>query len=252
MADETTTTTQAPPTPTAPHVDFTKPPAAPGENRTPPAPAPAATAAPTMVTLTVDEYQRFRGLERQLSDFQVQQQKALDDARNAELKAMADKGEIEKALAEQKKDWEAKHAEALGKHRALESQILTEKFDATINDALAGVEWTGDTPEQRANASRMFRLTIKPDFESIRLADGTIVVRDKASGRPAAEVLRERLSDPSLSFLLAPKSRGGSGSDGARPPANQQQPQPGSLEAIAAQFKANQGRYAPMGLGPVG
>lgn len=242
MADENTTTPPAPTTP--PHIDFTKPPAAPGEQRTTPA--------PPSVSLPVDEYQRFRGLERQLADYQTAKQAEVDAKEQERIKALADKGEIESALNEQKRIWETKHLDAEKRFKELEGQILAEKYESTVSAFMTEVEWVGDTPEQRAEAALMFKLRVQSDLETVRLADGSIKVRDKASGRPAAEVLRERLSDPKLSFLIASKNRGGSGGDGTRTPANQNAPEPGSLEAIAADYKAKQGRYAPMGLGPVG
>lgn len=246
MADETTQG-QAAPTPT-PHPDFTKPPAAQGETRTQAAPAPAP---PPSVSLTMEQVQHYMGLERQLADIQAAKQAEVEAAKQAELLAMAKAGDSEKALDEQKRIWQAKEAEALKKYKDLDNQILSEKHEAVVNGALNGVVFVGDTDEQRAAAANLFKLSVTPALETVRLADGSIVTRDKASGRPAAEVLRERLSDPSLAFLFPPKSRGGSGGDGTRPPANPQQPAPGSLEANVAAFKAKQGQYPSFGLHPV-
>jgi len=247
MADDTTA-----PAP-APHVDFTKPPAAPGENRTAPAPTPAAV--PTMVTLTVDEYQRFRSTEQQFNEFKQQQQAALEAKEQERIRALADKGQTEEALKAHRQLFEAKQLEAESRYAALEQRVFDRERSSVIGEVLAGRTIAGETPEVREGRAKILRMLLQEQVEVSRDASGEIVVRDRASGRPAADVLRERLSDDqSLAIFFAPNTRGGSGTDGTRAPAAKDNGQhaPGSLEAIAARFKAQQGKYPPMGLGPVG
>ena len=96
----------------------------------------------------------------------------------------------------------------------------------------------------------MVRRLLQDDFETTRDASGALVVREKVSGRPAAEVLRERLDSPQFAIFFAPSSRGGSGTDGTRPPASLQPTQPGSLDAIVADWRNRQTQYQSFGLRP--
>ena len=243
MANEITT-----PAAPAPHPDFTKPPAAQGENRAAPAPAPAAQTVP----FTMDQVQRFIAIERELNEIKAAKQTEVEQAKQAELLAMAKAGDSEKALEEQRKIGQQKEADALKRYAALEQKVFDKVRESVVNDVLSGHTIAGETPEVKQARAKILRSILLEQIEVSHGTDGDPVARDKASGRPAVEVLRDRLSDPTLAIFFAPNSRGGSGSDGTRPPANQDQSAPGSLEAIAAQFKAKQGQYAPMGLGPVG
>lgn len=245
MADETPTTPSAPALPA--HPDFAKPPAAQGEQREAPAPAPAA---PTSVQLTMEQVQHYMGLERRLQQIEADKQAEIEAKQREANLALAKSGEAEQALENEKKSWQAKQLESERRYKALEAQVFDERADAVLSGALNGQVFAGQDDAARASAARMLKTILRGEIEAVRDAAGQIVVRDKASGRPAADVLSERLSDPTLAFFFAPKSRGGSGGDGTRTPANQQQPSPGSLDANVAEFKARQGQYRTMGLGP--
>lgn len=258
MADQPNLAAAAPVLP--PHPDFAKPPV--GANGAPApapaaqpnqtaAPAPSAPAAPVTASLPIEQLQHYLGLERQLADYQAQKQAEIDAKEQERILALAKAGESEQALEEQKKIWQSKQLDAEKKYKDLESQVCNEKADAELSQALSGQVFAGSDDASRSAAAKMLKTILRNDIEAVRDAAGSIVVRDKASGRPAADVIRERLSDPTLAFFFAPNSRGGSGSDGTRPPANPQQSQPGSLEAIAAEFKAKQGQYGGMGLHPL-
>ena len=225
-----TPNTPAPDAP-APNPAFQQPPAGPGENRE----KPAAPAPPPTVPLTVDEYNRLRGLETQLSQFQAEKQAAIDAKEKERIQALADAGKVKEALEAREKWFAEKQAEAAKKHSELETQYFGEKINAALYEATSGLSFASD------HAAGMCRQLLRDQLEARREADGSIKVIDKASGRPAADVLRERLSDESLAFFFKPTTRGGSGSDGARHPAPPQQPpQPGSLDAIADAWKAGQ------------
>lgn len=202
------------------------------------------------VPLSVDEYQRLRLLEKQLDEFQKLQQATLDAKEAERLRALAEKGQVEEALAQQRSAWEQKHAEALSRYTQLEQQVFTERKNAAISEAFHGRSFVGDSPEQRAATAAMVRRLLQDDFEAARDASGALAVRDKVSGRPAADVLRERLNTPQYAIFFAPSSRGGSGSDGSRPPANPLPSQPGSLEAIVSDWRNRQNQYQAFGLRP--
>ena len=245
MSDQTTSPSNSgsaayPPMAAGAHPDFAHPPLGAAGNAS----------VPPTIPLSVDEYQRLRSLEKQLDEFQRIQQSALEAKEAERLRALAEKGQIEEALAQQRKAWEQKHAEALSRYSHLEQQIHGERKNTAIAEALHGRAFVGETPEQRAGTAAMVRRLLQEDFETTRDASGALVVREKVSGRPAAEVLRERLDSPHFAIFFAPSSRGGSGSDATRPPASPQSTQPGSLDAIVSDWRNRQTQYQSFGLHP--
>ena len=177
----------------------------------------------------------------------------MSQARLAEIEALAQQQEIEemqakfgklatddpqRAIIEQREYWEKEANKLKGEKAELETRWLGEKCNYTINSALAGVAFAGDTPEERAEAAQDLRELIAKDFHAVRNALGEIEVREKVSGRPAAEVLHERLAGRRYARFLAPSSRGGSGSDGTRSLAQPAQP-PSQL----TDFQRQQAQY---------
>jgi hypothetical protein len=205
---------------------------------------------PPTIPLTVEEYQRLRSLEKQLEEFQKVQQSTLEAKEAERLRALAEKGQIEEALAQQRKAWEQKHADAVSRYTQLEQQIHAERKNTAIAEAFHGRSFVGETPDQRSATALMVRRLIQEDFETTRDASGALVVREKVSGRPAAEVLRERLDSPAYAIFFAPSSRGGAGSDGTRSPVSSHAAQPGSLDSIASEWRNRQSQYQSFGLHP--
>jgi hypothetical protein len=203
-----------------------------------------------MVPLSVEEYQRLRALEKQIEEVQKVQQSVLEAKEAERLRALAEKGQIEEALAQQRTAWEQKHSEALARYTQLEQQVHAERKNSAIVEAFHGRSFIGETPEQRGATAAMVRRLLQEDFETTRDASGALVVREKITGRPAAEVLRERLESPQFAIFFAPSSRGGSGADGTRPPASVHPTQPGSLDAIVADWRNRQTQYQSFGLRP--
>lgn len=222
----------------------TAPPPAPTQGQAPP-PAPT-------IALSVDEFQRYRGLERQFQEFQTARQAELDAKEADRLKAMAEKGEVEKALAEQRKSWEAKHAEAVARHQALESQVFGEHRTATISAALQGREFVGETPEQRAAAAAMVQRLLAEEIEVGRDATTqALIARERGTGIPAQQALAAKLASPSYALFFRATTQGGSGAQGMDAAAPVPQgAKPGSLDAIVADWQKRQGQYGAMGLRP--
>lgn len=198
-----------------------------------------------------EESQRLRAMEAQLRDLQRQQEAALDQKEQERLRALAEKGQIEEALEQQRRSWERKHAEAVSRFTLLEQQVFGERKSAAIAEAIQGRSFVGDSPEQRTAAAAMVRKLLQDEFETVREASGALVVRERASGRPASEALRERLESPQFAIFFAATSRGGAGSDASRPYVATRGAQPGSLEAIVDQWKDRQNQYQSFGLHPL-
>jgi hypothetical protein len=211
-------------------------------------PNPSTASASAPPALTAEEHQRLRTLESQLKEYQRLQEAMLEQKETERLRALAEKGQIEEALNQQRQAWEQKHAEALSRYSSLERQVHEERKTAAIAEAFNGRSFVGDTPEQKSAAAAMVRRLLQDEFETVRDASGSLLVRDKVSGRSAAEAIRERLDSPQYAIFFAPSSRGGSGSDGTRPPALPHSVPPGSLESIASQWKDRRDQYQSFGL----
>ena len=218
------------------HVDPKTAPGASSEPATPP---------------TAEEHQRLKALESQLKEYQRLQDAALEMKEKERLRALAEKGQIEEALDQQRKTWEQKHAEAVSRYTLLEQQVFGERKVAAITEACQGRTFVGETAEQRSAAAAMVRRLLQDEFETVRESSGALSVRERASGRPASEALRERLDSPQFAIFFAPTSRGGAGVDASRPYVAPRGAQPGSLEAIVNQWKDRQNQYQSFGLHPL-
>jgi hypothetical protein len=175
-----------------------------------------------------------------LREFQQTVQAQLDQKEQERLRALAEKGQIEEALAQQRKAWEQKHAEALAQASQIEQAWWSEKLNAVITDALAGRQFNSEDP---AETSRLLRTMLAQELEAVRGPDGQPVIRHKATLRPAAEYLAERLQSKALAGLFRAASTGGAGADGSRSQVSsdtsRQPPPPGSVADQITKFMAS-------------
>jgi hypothetical protein len=203
------------------------------------------------VPIPAEEYQRLRGLEAQIEELRSAKAAELDAKEADRIRALADRGRIEEALTQQRQSFESKLNESMTRYAELERQVLAERKGSVIAQAFAGRTFVGDTPERQAEAAMQVKALLDARFEAVRDASGSLVVREKATGRPANDVIRETLDSPSFAHFFAPSSRGGAGGDATRSAPGQPPPKPGSLDYIAAEFKARQARYGAFGLHPI-
>lgn len=207
---------------------------------TPPAPTPPAPPpAPATVTLPADELASLYDARRKLSDFEVNQQKALEAKEQERLLVVAQKGDVDKAFEKFKGD-------AGAKYTTLEQKFLDRERSLVVAEALNGRTFVS------ADAATQARELLGHRIESVLGADGSVIVRDKLTGKPAAGVIKELLDSPAFAHYQPARTQGGAGGGGGDPPPDGGQgPKPGSIEAIAASYKKSQGEYASWGLGPV-
>ncbi len=208
-------------------------------------------AAPPMIPLSIEEYQRLRTLESQIEEIRSAKSAELEAKESERIKALADKGRIEEAFNQQRQTLEARLNESNTRYVELERQVFNERKKSMIAEAFAGRTFVGNSPERQAETARQVRSLLEAQFETIRDDSGALFVKDKISGRPAAEVIRESLDSPSFAHFFAPSSQGGAGVDATRSSTNHQPPKPGSLDFIAAEFKARQVKYGAIGLHPI-
>src|SRR6185437_15217361 len=91
-----------------------------------------------------EEYRRFLEGQTRLAEIEAQRQRNLDEKEQSRLKALADKGEADRALSELRTAKDKEIADARTRAEALETQILGDRKDAVITAALLGTSFVGD------------------------------------------------------------------------------------------------------------
>jgi hypothetical protein len=165
-------------------------------------------AEPPKIALSVEEYQRLTQSQARLAEIEAEKRQLAEAKEQERLKALAEKGEIEKALTTLRESKDVEIRKAIEKADALETQILGGEKRTVITSGMFGADFRSDA------AAAQVRQLLEPQFESVRDAAGQIVVRDKATLRPAADVIRERLASPDFAHFLKPSTTGGAGSRG--------------------------------------
>jgi hypothetical protein len=218
----------------------------------PPTGAPGGPPIPVTVPVTVEEFQRLLGIARAHEASQAENAAKLQKAEDARLLALAKAGDQEKALNEQRAAYEQRVAEANSKYQSLEQTLFSADKNSTLASALAGVTFAGETPEDKAETARQLRAILDPQFDTSRDASGQIITREKGTGRPAADVLKEALASKRFAHFFASQARPGSGTDGTRSSATPTNGiVPGSVEWHAEQLKQRTGQFASFGMQPI-
>lgn len=196
---------------------------------------PPAADADSAVTIKASELQRYRSmeaeverlkaLEPQLQDLRSKYDADLADrdgrltTLNGELEAIRksagdERAQWEAKLADTTKALEAKLAEASSQVAPYRQRLMDQAKMEAIHAATAGVDWVGDA-STRPEVAGAFRSLVAPRLDTIEDADGNISVVERSTGRPAAEAIKGMLNEPRYLGFFAPKTRGGSGTDGA-------------------------------------
>lgn len=192
------------PAPLPPHPDFRSEPARPGEAR------------PSPIWVSPDDWTRQQGELQALRTFKAEQDRKFEEAEQAKVRAMAEKGQIEEAFKLQNARYEAKLHEYATQAREIETGWLEERRNAAIAESLTGKTFAGADPSKTA---AMVRRLLEAEVEAVREGQGAPVIRDRQTLRPAGEYLKERLESPEFAVFFTATHRGGAGADGARPAA---------------------------------
>jgi hypothetical protein len=174
-----------------------------------PAPTPKPeTANPTGVVLTPAEYKALLEDRNKLAAKEAEAQAAAKLAEEARIAKLAADGKWQEALNKSAEAKDAEIAQFKGRAEQLLSERLTDKKEVAISAALAGVQWANEFAMSDARA------VLDSRFEAVRDDAGTISVVDKATRRPAADVVKEWINSPASAHYRAPSTTGGSGSKG--------------------------------------
>lgn len=246
--------TAAEPAPAPAEARANAPNPAPAQAAEKPAPAPAAdfTKPPATENHVFVPSAEFKAMQDELAQYKAlreTQAKEAEKARIRELQKQA-KDDPLAALDAQRAALEAEIRSREERIQAMENDRLAERLEAEIDSVLSTYQLAGDTPEERAYYRTILKDHLRPQFVAEKTPAGNITVRERVSYRPADAVLHERLRGKSLALFLAPTTRGGSGSDGTRPPATTQQPELNEIQRQQVAYMKSLSQYPAIGFGP--
>lgn len=214
-----------------------------------PAADPAKAAAEPTVTITVAQYQAQVERDRKWAEVEAAQAAELAKREDARIKAMAEKGDVEKALAETRSREEKRYRELEEKHTGLLQSLAAKERDIAIGMGVAGRRFVGEDDATRAKAAATFQRIAADKFAAAQDEQGRWVVKDPNTGRPASEVLPELIAEHS--YLFAANTQGGVNGGGGALNANGGK-EPTGVELYAAQVREQKKREMGFGLSRVG
>jgi hypothetical protein len=227
-----------PPPPAAPP---TAPPAEPGKG-------------PQVISVLPDDWKAMHERLAKFEQREAERQREIDTQQKAALEAQAAKDGTQKQFQEYQSAQELRFNEMKGKFDVQEREILTEKLNGVIAEALGGIKLVPAPGVDPSVIYGQVKRLLMDEIEATKDATGRPTVRDKKTFRPALEYLKERLASPEYAIYLAPTTKGGSGTGPAaqnRPPGTPA-PEAGSLENIVNEWKTRQNQFQSFGLRPTG
>lgn len=212
-----------------------------------------ASPAPAVDTTIRVDSARYTSLLERLQQYEAThaaaEQKRLADLEAAEqrrLAQIAEKEGIAAALKKQADDFRTKYEAEHSQRVEIENAVLSERRSTVLAQGIVSV----GQPLVSDEAASQLTLLLESRFVPAR-EDGKVVVRDKITGRPAADVLPDILKSPSYSHFFKATQQGGSGATGGdTPPTPEATVRPKSLGAAAIEaLKKAQASGAPLPFG---
>lgn len=149
-----------------------------------------------------------------MRDFRSSTEREIEVKEQLRLKALAEKGQTEEALNQQRVAFEKKLADAQSRGAKIEQDWLGEKLESAIAAGLTGRTFVGEDPVGTAD---IVRTVLRSELEAVIDASGKPIVRHKGTLRPATEYIPERLQSRQLAPFLAASSKGGTAPAGGPP-----------------------------------
>jgi hypothetical protein len=201
----------------------------------------------SMIQLTAAEYERLIKSDRELATVQAQKRADAEAAEQQRIRLMAEKGDIEKALTTQEANYKGKLDEQSQKYTTLEQRFLGKAKSLAVAEGMANLEFASDFA--RADMQR----SLEQDFVSRLDSSGEPAVVDPISGRPALEVIRERIKSGRYDHCLNPTSRGGNPvGSGHKPPPSEKPTDPDQARTERLKQLVNAARASNPGLAYTG
>lgn len=195
---------------------------------------------PPSITLTPDQYQRFLETQAELAAVKAQQAAAIEAERQRTVDALAKKGEVEKALTDERTKWQSDIRGRDERIALLDNERLIDRKSATVSAALAGKPFVSDYAAQHVHTILSDKIEAWRD-----LTTGEISVREKGTLKPAGEAIAAWLAGPEAAHFLVATTKGGSDSRGGSVPAPETREQPKTFAERAIEFEKNRRQYSP-------
>jgi hypothetical protein len=182
---------------------------------TPPTQTSQATPAqPNSVYIEANDYRNLLHEIASLRDFKSSTEREIEQKEQLRLKALAEKGQTEEALNQQRVAFEKKLSDAQNRGAKIEQDWLSEKLESAIAAGLTGRMFVGEDPVGTAD---IVRTVLRSELEAVIDAAGKPIVRHKGTLRPASEYIPERLNSRQIAPFLAASSKGGTAPGGGPP-----------------------------------
>lgn len=166
-----------------------------------------------------DLYRENYELRQRIAAFDAAQRAAVEAEQRKVTDALAEKGRTSEALESERQRASQREQELIDRIEAAQKVVIREKAEAFKARLLAGKTFSGADDATRSGQQRIVESLIDSWLDHDADASGNISFVDRESRRPALDELSRRLSSPELAAFFAPSTRGGPGTDGARPSA---------------------------------
>ena len=169
---------------------------------------------PNSVYIEANDYRNLLHEISTLRDFRATTEREIEQKEQLRLKALAEKGQTEEALNQQRVAFEKKLSDAQNRGARIEQDWLSEKLESAIAAGLTGRIFVGEDPVGTAD---IVRTVLRSELEAVIDAAGKPIVRHKGTLRPASEYIPERLNSRQIAPFLAAFTKGGTAPAGGPP-----------------------------------
>ncbi len=165
---------------------------------------PAAT--PQTVTIPADQFAALQGLQTKLAELEAANTRREQEAKEAQIKLMQEKGDAENAVKTLREQKDAELTSERAKAAALEERAKRYALDGELSRALAAQPLV--SPAAAAQLAAIFR----NEFQVAPEGDG-FAVRTRTL-QPVGEFIKERSAHPDYSHFVKAEQRGGTAGGG--------------------------------------
>jgi hypothetical protein len=168
-------------------------------------PAAPNSAATDDMVISRSEFDRLKKEEEAFKTYRTKQQAEADAKEAQRVAAIAASNGTAKELAEIENRYKAKEATLENRVTSVTQRLHSNLTKAVLADATAGVVWTSSAAGKDALAK------LASNFEVLTIGDGVEEVRERGTGRKAAEVVKQLLDSEDYLHFQSPTTRGKGG-----------------------------------------
>jgi hypothetical protein len=222
----------------------------PDETVSPPPVPPIPPVTPAVLQVHAADWQAAQAKITELEQYRAKIETDRTTAERSRLEEAAKSSNMAEELRKLQEANQLRYSEMEARYNKLETETLAAEHGAVLSAVLNGVELIGDDADERAELAAMIRRDLSGDIEAVRDSAGRVVVREKKTYKPAIEYLREQLASRRFHRFIRASAKPGSGSGPnlIRTPPGTTPDEPGSLNAIVADWQRRQQAFQSFGL----